>query len=119
MSYTNEMTLAEINLQRAMQQWNIVQQRNPAAGTGVFIDTDTRQNGTIVPTRMEYVRTRERLQVTRIQQGDTVIYGRDAQGQCHQSQEAVDAFFKGQPQMEAVMTMFPARMFIPYGVGCR
>lgn len=108
-----------MNLQRAMQQWNIVQQRNPAAGTGVFIDTDTMQNGAVVPTRMEYMRTPDGLQVTRIQQGDTVIYGRDAKGKCHQSQQAVDAFLARQPQMEAVMTMFPTPMLIPYGVRCR
>jgi hypothetical protein len=76
-SYTKEMAQAEANLKKAMQQWNITQRENPATGNGMFIDSDTRQNGSIVPTRMEYIRTGNGLEVTRIVQGNQLIYGTD------------------------------------------
>lgn len=114
MTYTREMAQAEANLARAMQQWNIVRTENSQTGTGVFIDNDTRVNGRIVPTRMEYVRNGNELQVTRIQQGNTIIYGRDANGTCHESTQALDAFFTAQPQLEAVFNTFRPVMSIPF-----
>lgn len=114
MTYTREMAQAEANLARAMQQWNIVRTENSQTGTGVFIDNDTRANGRIVPTRMEYVREGGELRVTRIQQGNTVFYGRDANGVCHESTQALDAFFLAQPQLEAVFNTVTPAMSAPF-----
>lgn len=114
MTYTPEMAQAERNLQAAMRAWNIVREENARDGTGVFIDTDTRQNGRIVPTRMEYVRSGNELRVTRIQQGSTIIYGRDANGICHESTQALDAFFTAQPQLEAVFNVVQPTATIPF-----
>lgn len=118
MSYTKEMAQAEANLKKAMQQWNITQRENPATGNGMFIDSDTRQNGSIVPTRMEYIRTGNGLEVTRIVQGNQLIYGTDANGVCHDLQMVFEEFLAVQPQMEAVITTFPTPISISFGGRC-
>lgn len=119
MSYTPEMIEAERNLTAAMRAWNIVQQENPEAATGVLMDTDTEQNGVIVPTRMEYVREGLELRVTRITQGSDVIYDGNARPDCDRLAQDMEAFFQAQPQMEAVFSVVSPAMTIPYNCSFR
>lgn len=114
MSYTPEMIQAERNLTAAMRAWNIVRIENPQAGTGVLMDTDSEQNGVIVPTRMEYVREGLELRVTRITQGSTVIFDGNARPDCDRLAQTIEAFFQAQPQMEAVFSVTAPAMTIPY-----
>ncbi len=119
MSYTPEMIAAERNLTAAMRAWNIVQQENSEAATGVLIDTDTQQNGATVPTRMEYVREGAELRVTRISQGNTMIYDGTARPDCDSLAQTIEAFFQAQPQMEAVFSATAPAMTIPYNCSFR
>ena len=119
MTYTREMAQAEANLAHAMQQWNIVRTENTQTGTGVFIDTDTQQNGATVPTRMEYVREGAELRVTRISQGNTMIYDGTARPDCESLAQTIEAFFQAQPQMEAVFSATAPAMTIPYNCSFR
>lgn len=119
MTYTPEALQAERDLKAAMDAWKIVLEENPQAGTGALIDTDTEQNGAIVPTRMEYVRKGDELRVTRISQGDTIIYDGNARPDCEKLAQDVEAFLQAQPQMEAVLSVITPTMTIPYNCSVR
>ena len=114
MPYTKEMALADKDISAAMAQWQIVQTYNRTTQTRTFTDHDARLNGKVVPTWMDYKQGNGGLEVTHIQQGDNVIYGRDASGTCHATSPAVDRFFVAQPQMEAVFHAVPS-LSIAYG----